>query len=304
VAELLAQEEARAAELSKVRASGAGHTVDWWSENQRDRRLAQAWTPFADVSIGGHSDARSAGATLHKALGSKRMQRFHQFGRWEEWYDRQTGRVYCTHYDARARERQFVARPRWVRHSDGSANTALLLAIKFGEVELAEWLMQRKRGVECIVEDTSGRKWQYLELYTRDTPPDAERDASSDRFDVADKAGGGGDFAFRNDSDDSRGIGVGTRFERYPDLCAVNALSRERAAPGTTALRLAAARGFAQLVVALLRDGGAEPKAAFDLPDAFGRRAMHDVARAPFIARQEVKRHHYGGMHERLGLHC
>ena len=62
MAELLAQEEARAAELSKVQASGAGHTVDWWSENQRDRRLAQAWTPFADVSIGGHSDARSAGS--------------------------------------------------------------------------------------------------------------------------------------------------------------------------------------------------------------------------------------------------
>ena len=297
VAELIAQEEARAAELAK-----GGRATDWRAENQRDRRLAQAWAPFAEVAIG-HSDARSAAATLQKALGSKRMQRFHHFGRWEEWYDRQTGRVYCTHSDLRGR--RFVARPRWVRHSDGSANTVLLLAIKFGEVELAEWLMQRKRDVECVVEDKSGRKWSYLELYTRDPSPDSERDASGDRFDVADGEGGGGDFAFRNGSDYNRGVGVGTRFESYPDLCAVNALSRERAAPGTTALRLAAARGFAPLVVALLQDGSADPKVAFDLPDAFGRRALHDVARAPFLARWEQRRcsQHVAGEHLRMNAY-
>ena len=37
-------------------------------------------------------------------------------------------------------------------------------------------------------------------------------------------------------------------------------------------------------MVSLLEGGGAKPKVAFDLPDAFGRRALHDVARAPFLS--------------------
>ena len=121
VADLLTHEDARAKQ-----ASGGG--TDWRTESARDIRLARDWAPFEGVAIGGRSHATRNAVDLAKALGSKRMARFHHFGRWEEYYDRQTGRVFCT------RSRQFVARPRWVRHSDGSANTALLLAIKFGEV--------------------------------------------------------------------------------------------------------------------------------------------------------------------------
>ena len=155
------------------------------------------------------------------------MARFHHFGVWEEWYDRQTGRVYCT------RRRQFVARPRWVRHSDGSANTALLLAIKFGEVSLAEKLMARNRGVECVIEDVGGKSYPFVELYTRE-PIDSEYgteadgtsgdDAATAEARAPDLAGGGGDYAAVHGAAGHSGGGVGAsgasragaRFEKAP----------------------------------------------------------------------------------------
>ena len=37
-------------------------------------------------------------------------------------------------------------------------------------------------------------------------------------------------------------------------------------------------------MVALPQGGGAKPEVAFDLPGAFGRRALNNVARAPFLS--------------------
>ena len=162
------------------------------------------------------------------------------------------------------------------------------LARGLNEAELAQGLILRKRDIECVVEDASGRKWDYLELYTRE-PIDSEADDNGHSgpaldFDIADTAGGGGDYAIRNGESGGESAGA-RRFERFPDLCAIDSLSLERAAPGTTALRLAASRGYTSLVMALLEEGRARPEIAYDLPDAFGRRALHDVARSPFLAR-------------------
>ena len=110
----------------------------------------------------------------------------------------------------------------------------------------------------------------YAELYVDESEGgDADADA--------DNNGNGGAAAAAA----AKKRGEGKRFEKHPDLCAINAVSREKAAAGTSALRLAAARGFAPLVARLL-EFGASPAVAYDVRDACGRVAMHDIARAPF----------------------
>ena len=81
--------------------------------------------------------------------------------------------------------------------------------------------------------------------------------------------------------DGSSDEGIQTRFERKPGLCAIDAVSREKAALGKTALQLAASKGFAPLVAKLI-DVGAEPAVNYGSRDALGRVALHDLARAPF----------------------
>jgi hypothetical protein len=83
---------------------------------------------------------------------------------------------------------------------------------------------------------------------------------------------------------DTRGMAADTnpRFEASPDLCSINALTREHAQPNVSALRLAARHGCATLVPTLLETPQTEPAVDVDIRDANGRVALHDVARSPF----------------------
>jgi hypothetical protein len=173
-------------------------------------------------------------------------------------------------------------------------NTALLLALHHHEPQLALLLLRRNEAVTCHVGDRIGMTYPYLLPFKhgRRHGHGGRGEGGAVHGDGGAGAGSGAveEGSMNNDDvyddDEFWGEEEGTfdddfeRYDRYPDLCNIDALTHSRGSAGITALRLSLVSGYVSVATRLL-EIGADPFKMAHRRDTDGRVCMHDLARMP-----------------------
>ena len=115
--------------------------------------------PFESETFGAHaSGSASLGdQEVHEHTNEIRIKKFHN---WEQWYHRGTRQVKTT-YKGRTVDASLDLVPIF----DPGENTALLLAIKCDEPEIAVRLVRRNTSEKCVLKDADGKTYPRLDEY-------------------------------------------------------------------------------------------------------------------------------------------
>jgi hypothetical protein len=125
--------------------------------------------------------------------------RIRHYGKWHQWYNRRTRRVRTTYDDKTVASNLDV-----VPVHSASRNTALILAIKSQEDEIAVRLVRRNRALKCELQDSDGRNYESLTQFI----PEHQRETRTPDL-----------------------------YEEYPDLCNMFAKATESGRVGVSGRR-------------------------------------------------------------------
>ena len=109
-----------------------------------------SWTPYGEAKYATSSNASESDQGLVDQMKvDANWLVAHRFGDWAEYFNRRTEATLCTFRGVAVADPK--ARIEWLDFTDKSHNTALQLAIKHGEIAIAERLIARNRSTECQV---------------------------------------------------------------------------------------------------------------------------------------------------------
>ena len=111
-----------------------------------------SWTPYGEARYATSSNDASEsdqGLVIDQIKVDANWLVAHRFGDWAEYFNRRTEATLCTFRGVAVADPK--ARIEWLDFTDKSHNTALQLAIKHGEIAIAERLIARNRSTECQV---------------------------------------------------------------------------------------------------------------------------------------------------------
>lgn len=128
------------------------------SRSVRSSKWSETWEPYQSETFEKHVVDATKNKSPSVMDGEVPIE---SYGRWRKWYSRMRRKVYFTYDDIEVPDGTMGLIP----FSDISTNTALILAIRCGEEEIAMRLIKRNRVHRCTLRDSDGKEYQRLTEY-------------------------------------------------------------------------------------------------------------------------------------------